>query len=447
MVRFSDIFKKHFEQPVKTNSSSSYEESKSKDLSNPSKEQSLTGLKHGILIRLPPRDSQAIKSSLEVTKSSEPAKVDTEKISLVEPAESKIPMTLSSRTSLAEIIKTKDVPLSEKVTATKKINGLDLAEAIKIQQIEDVQKAGQLYQAMSNLVERILAEIEKNSSFQEVSIEEITKLIDEVVTLVIKGDRSLLDLTYRGSFRNYLIFHMVNVCILSIEMGKTLGYNKSKLEELGLAALLHDLGMQPLVSLVDQADVLSPVERESIKKHIFQGQDILEGVEGMINLAKIVSQQHHERINGKGYQGITDKQIHEAAQLVGLADVFEAMTHPRPHRKKKSVQEVLKGLLEGASGEFDKNLLRILVKRIGIYPVGSWVEFNTGEVGRVAHVNERFLLRPIVQVVFNAQRQKVRPIRTFDLSKNPNVFIKSFMDESDLEAEVTDEVSEKEDTN
>lgn len=442
MVRFSDIFKKHLKQSDKTSSVLFPSAKAPKVTLNKPEQQVSSRVKRSVLIKLPPRVSGAIRPPQDTVKSFEIAVVEEKEKLSIEATEPKIFSMPSSGISLPETVKPEESTLAEGSPEKKSVSDLDLAEAIKIQQVEDLQKADQLYQAMSSLMEKILTEIDNASPFQEVSINNIISLVEEVVTLVIRGDRSLLDLVYRYSSKNYLISHMVNVCILSIELSKALGYNKSKLEELGLAALLHDIGMQQLVPLVGRNVALSPTERESISNHILQGKDILEGVEGMLNLAKVVCQQHHERISGKGYQGIVKNQIHEAAQIVGLADVFEAMTHPRPHRKKKVAQEVLKELLEGMPGDFDKNLLRVLVKRIGIYPAGSWVELNTGEIGRVARVNERFLLRPIIQIIFNSQHQKTAPIKTFDLAKHPNIFIKSFVDESDLKIETNNESKE-----
>jgi HD-GYP domain-containing protein (c-di-GMP phosphodiesterase class II) len=423
MVRFSDILKNHLPSSPADGVSKPVSESNVVPVSGDSKMQVQQGIKHGILIKLPPRNIPADKPVPEATVTeSKPT------IPLVPPVEIKPLPVKEPETNFAEILKAGSQASHE----SKPVKELDLAEAMKIQQIEELQKADQLYQAMTGLMERILLEMVKDPSLAGVNIKEITGLIDEVINLVISGDRSLLDLTYRYSPQNYLVSHMVNVCILSLELAKTLGYNKSKLNELGLAALLHDLGMQEVISLVERPVILTAEERELIKKHIEHGPNILEKIQGMVSLASIVSQQHHERIKGTGYQGMTREAIREAAQIVGLADVFEAMTHPRPYRKKKVAQEVLKELLESLSDDFDKNLLRILLKRIGIYPAGSWVELNNGEIARVARVNERFLLRPVVQIVFNAQHQNLTDIRIMDLAKSPNVFIKSFIDESEL---------------
>ncbi|MBI4712649.1 MAG: hypothetical protein HY762_05030 [Planctomycetes bacterium] len=91
--------------------------------------------------------------------------------------------------------------------------------------------------------------------------------------------------------------------------------------------------------------------------------------------------------------------INEYAKIIGLADTFEAITHARPHRPSRSGQAAIKELIETAAEQFDKEVLKVLVKRIGIYPVGTWVKLNTGEVARVVRVNEMFPLRPNVMVM------------------------------------------------
>jgi hypothetical protein len=124
--------------------------------------------------------------------------------------------------------------------------------------------------------------------------------------------------------------------------------------------------------------------------------------------------------------------IHEYALIIGLADTFEAITHSRSYRKQKSSQVAIKDLIETAGDDFDRNALKVLVRRVGIYPVGTRVELNTGEIARVVKVSESFPIRPMVTILLTSDRTPPIEPKTIDLAKNQNVYIRTTLDEEEL---------------
>lgn len=309
---------------------------------------------------------------------------------------------------------------------------LNLSGIIKAQENQEIRKALELYDNLASLSQLILEHIDKKISLKAINLKSIANVIREMASLIVSGDRGLLDLIYRSSRDNYLIAHLVNTSIISMEVGKGLGYNPSRLEELGLAAFLHDVGMQEVYSLIYHRDKLSRQEYEKVKMHVVAGANLLKEIDGLPPAVLEVCTQHHERITGDGYRGMSGKTINEYAQVIGLADTFEAITHSRPYRRQKSGQAAIKDLIETASDLFDRKALKVLVKRIGIYPVGTWVELNTGEIARVIRVNETFPIRPTVTIMTLADKSTPVETKTIDLTKNQNIYIKTTLDEEEL---------------
>ncbi|MEK7448185.1 MAG: hypothetical protein AAB019_01745 [Planctomycetota bacterium] len=314
---------------------------------------------------------------------------------------------------------------------TDKLNNISLAEAVKIKEDDNLQKSGELYSQLIYLVEEVLANIENGRFPDTLMMVRIIEAVKETVNLMIIKERSLLDLTYDYPFpnktgsgpKNYIFFHLVNVCILSLEIARELGYNKSRLQALGVVALLHDKRIHSFLNTTVSQEIKS--EADKFAKNFSDVAEIL----------REVTHSHFddEQSGEVRYPEIKNQAIGEQVQLFTLTDIFETMIHSRPDRKKKSVQQAIRELLEISASPFTKNALKILIKQIGLYPVGSWVELNTGEIARVVKINAKLPLRPVVHIFFDAQRKKMTAHKIFNLVDNQNVYIKNTIDETELE--------------
>lgn len=293
------------------------------------------------------------------------------------------------------------------------------------------EESHRIYNHALEVIKEIL---NKSQSDNPVDLREAYEITKNITDRLILGDKELILLTTNYSEDNYLYAHSVNVCILSIYVGLGLGYNKSNLHELGIGALLHDLGMMKVMGVACEPRLLDEREYEEIKKHPLYGIDILSKLkniqEGTISIIKQV----HERLNGKGYpDGIKGDQMHEYSKIVAVIDVYEALTHPRSYRKALESHEAIKELLTiNASGLFEILILKVLINRIGIYPAGSWIELNTSEIGKVVLVNEDSPLRPKVNIIFGPDKERLPQIKSIDLTMRPNLFIKRSINPQEL---------------
>jgi HD-GYP domain-containing protein (c-di-GMP phosphodiesterase class II) len=224
----------------------------------------------------------------------------------------------------------------------------------------------------------------------------------------------------------------VNVCLVAVKLGLELGYPREELRHLSLAALLHDVGMVRLPEgLVEKTGPLNPLERSTLARHPEEGAHIITRLGPEYTWLAEVVLQVHERVDGSGYpQVLKEDEIHEFAQVVGLADVYESLVHHRPYRRQLSPVEALKEILHRERAAFPDRILRALVQAMSPYPVGSLVRLNTGEIGLVVAKNKDRPLRPIVEVLFQRGKRLVQPV-VIDLSQSPLLHIQDSVVETE----------------
>lgn len=222
---------------------------------------------------------------------------------------------------------------------------------------------------------------------------------------------------------NYIFTHSLNVAIYSLGLGLQLNYSEQKLMEIGLGAILHDVGklMIPF-EILDKPGKLTDEEYEIMKTHTVAGFQYLKDLPNISLMTAHCALSHHERLNGSGYpRGITGKDIHPYAQIIGVCDVFDALTSQRVYKKAILPHEALEILYAGVDTLFDKKLIEAFRNTIAIYPIGLTVTLSDGKEGIVIKQNKYLTTRPIVRVI--AERgEKVTPYE-IDLEKTLNVTI------------------------
>ncbi len=271
---------------------------------------------------------------------------------------------------------------------------------------------------------------------QEIEKDVVAKVAARIADYIFFGGQELLNLVHEPypDKENYRIYDLVNTGILGGHIGASLGYNKLKLVEVIIVGLFHDVGMLKDLDFINEPRRLEPEEISSMRHHPEKGASYIEALAQFSDEVIKGILHHHERISGKGYpQGLSDDDINEYAQIVAVADVYEAMIHYRPHKAKTpSAIDVIKELISFKEVLFSPRIIKALIGLIGIYPVGSWVEINTGEICRVLTTNEGLPLRPILGVVFDKERKKLKEIQTVDLKSTASLYIKRPIEESEL---------------
>ena len=224
---------------------------------------------------------------------------------------------------------------------------------------------------------------------------------------------------------DYTFAHSVNVCIMSLSTGIIMGYSKLRLRELGLGAILHDVGKVKVPDeIINKCGPLTEKEFEEIKRHTILGYEMLNNHSEITPNAAKISLQHHECYNGTGYpNGVKDSDIHEYSRIVALADVYDALTADRVYKNAILPYEAMEIIIASSGYQFDPEIVRIFVENSEIYPIGSTVELNTGEFGVVVDVNRTLPTRPTVQLVTDFEGNIINNGAKINLMTSPTVFV------------------------
>ncbi len=201
---------------------------------------------------------------------------------------------------------------------------------------------------------------------------------------------------------DYLAQHSLNSAILATIVGQEVGFEGDDLDWLCLAALLHEVGCLRLPDglLAKTAD-LSEEERALIRRRPELSREIILELAPDYAEAAEIAMQVHERPDGSGYpKGLEGDEISLEAQILGAVEVFEALTHHRPYRESpQAASEAVKYLLDSRHTQFLDRVLKALIAKVGLYPVGSYVLLGTDEVALVLEHREENPMRPLLAVV------------------------------------------------
>ncbi|WP_434751999.1 HD-GYP domain-containing protein [Paenibacillus amylolyticus] len=219
--------------------------------------------------------------------------------------------------------------------------------------------------------------------------------------------------------------HSLNVCVYTLVLGVASGYTRQQLMEIGLGALLHDIGKTQISSdILHKPSRLSDEEYKIIQQHTTYGHRILKDEPGIPLLAAHCALQHHERIDGSGYPfGLKGNEIHEYAKWIALADSYDAMTTNRVYRQALLPHQAVEVLYTGSGILYEQRMLEKFRDCVAIYPVGISVTLSTGEVGVVAAIQPRVPQRPLIRVLKDAEGQVLSAPYEINLATKLSVMI------------------------
>lgn len=274
-------------------------------------------------------------------------------------------------------------------------------------------------------VKAVKASFQALEANRRINTRSVKQAVNNILDDLMARADVLINLSDIRVYDDYTFSHSVNVCVLSLLTGITLGYHELKLRELGIGALLHDIGKIRIdKELLNKRGELTREEYAEIKKHSVHGYNILRDYDDIPLLSSHIAFQHHERWDGKGYpRGLAGEQIHEYARIVAVADVYDALMADRPYRPAYSVNQAVIILNHMSGVYFDPHLVSALVYNVAIYPIGSVVKLSTGEIGVVVDVNRNAPTRPIVRLVLDQNLNRLKKQHEVDLASFTTVYI------------------------
>lgn len=243
----------------------------------------------------------------------------------------------------------------------------------------------------------------------------INSIVNKILNDILSSDDVIINLVDIKTYDGYTFSHCVNVCILSLIIGIKLKLNQSELQELGVGALLHDIGKVMIpTKILNKKTALSNSEYETIKQHSLLGYKILKMIPGISEKSALVALNHHERCDGKGYpKALHRDEIDIYSRIVAVTDIFDALTSDRIYRKKVNTYNAINYLESINDLLLDSNVLNCFLNFIPPYPIGSEVVLNTGEKGIVIGLNKSNL--PVVRLAFNKDGTPKNPYMEVNL--------------------------------
>jgi len=219
---------------------------------------------------------------------------------------------------------------------------------------------------------------------------------------LVGGDRtSLLALTALKKYDNYTFTHMVNVSVLAMAQARSLNLEGPLLREFGFAALMHDIGkVNTPQEVLNKPDRLTREEFDIMQRHVVDGAHILRRTPEMPALAPVVAFEHHLRQDLSGYPaGIGHRSLNLCAQIVSIADVYDALRSNRVYRDGLPSERIKAIMGKKDDPAFNPKLLRRFINLIGLFPIGTLVRLQSEEIGVVTHEHPADPFRPQVKLV------------------------------------------------
>lgn len=289
---------------------------------------------------------------------------------------------------------------------------------------DEVKAANEAYSRVAKEIEGIITHLEQG---KELDLKLVKDGISEMVESIINNPSAMMWMVQMKKVDNYTYTRSLSTSVWCASFGRFMGMEKQVIETLALGGLLLDLGKSSLPSeLLKSKDKLSSEEKEKMTSHVDLGVQLLveksreiSDEKVRIDLLQMIAT-HHERADGSGYpQGLKNAEIPLFGKIGGIADSFDAMTSERPYvtTGAMSPHEAISELYSLRDSKFQPDLIEQFIQVIGIYPIGSLVELNTGEVGAVISISKERRLRPSVMLFLDEDKNPVSPLRQIDLSK------------------------------
>lgn len=265
---------------------------------------------------------------------------------------------------------------------------------------------------------------EKLLSNQEAGIRKTVRMVQRMVDIITDDDRTFLSLSTIRMYDDYTFAHSLNVALLAMSLGKRIGMDRKTLENLGLCGLFHDLGKIEIPKeILNKRGKLNDSEFEEIKKHSVNSAMLILKLktDKYRKVHLFVSPfEHHIRYDHSGYPSIDKKRpISLFGRILTIVDVYDAITSPRIYRQTSMSPDEALGLMLADSGKhFDPVLFKAFVNMLGVYPVGTLLVMDGGEIGLAMHSSTKTdRERPFVQMLVKDGEKSIKKGKVIDLAE------------------------------
>jgi HD-GYP domain-containing protein (c-di-GMP phosphodiesterase class II) len=269
-----------------------------------------------------------------------------------------------------------------------------------------------------------------------VNIAKTKRVVQQLIDQIMSNECALIEMTALRNFDDYTYVHSVNVCVLSLVLGYHIGLDRKRLSNLGVGALLHDLGKTKLTKeLVNKPGRFDDYDWTLMRKHPIYGVKVLfktRAIDETTSRAAATIFEHHLSFDSTGYPELLNKRKPALfARIVAIADTYNAMTSGRVyHNKRHLPDETITSMVNRVGKVFDPLLLKTFINIMGIFPVGTVVALSSKEIGIIAKNNPDNLEKPQVKVIADETGlYDLSEVKVLDLSKEPGISVTKIIDD------------------
>jgi putative nucleotidyltransferase with HDIG domain len=304
-------------------------------------------------------------------------------------------------------------------TEIYKVSDLPVEQSIGTSLEEEIIHARKIRDESKETVKDIMNNIRFG---KQLKTDQAEYVVERIIESIYSNENALLSLTRIRHADEYTYMHSVSVCVLITAFCRHLNFDIKSLKEVGVGAILHDIGkMKVSQEILNKNNSLSDVEYEEMKDHVKYSRALLEETQDIAEASILLAYQHHERMDGTGYpNGLKGDEISLYGKLAAIVDVYDAMTTDRCYRRRRQPTEVLKKLYEWSKYHFDGKLVQQFIRCVGIYPVGSLVNLESGYLAVVLSHSDKSLMQPLVRIVYNARKRSLVDTYDVDLATSDN---------------------------
>lgn len=282
--------------------------------------------------------------------------------------------------------------------------------------LDEVEQAARVLRQSKRVVTQLFSDARLGKA---VAMDACVEVVAEIGDSVMRNSSALISLARLKNRDEYTYMHSVSVCALMVALGRELGLDEATTREAGVAGLLHDVGKMLVPEhILNKPGRLSDDEFAQMRTHPERGHEALVRSGNVPEAALDVCLHHHERFDGSGYpQGLSGEKISLLARMGSVCDVYDAITSDRPYKQAWRAADSL-GRMAQWAGHFDTKIFHAFVRTVGIYPMGTLVKLQSGNLGVVVDQNARDLTKPLVRVFFSTRsNQRITPYE-LDLARD-----------------------------
>jgi HD-GYP domain-containing protein (c-di-GMP phosphodiesterase class II) len=278
--------------------------------------------------------------------------------------------------------------------------------------------AKEIYRSCEDALRHLIVTVRSEG---EIDARALTSAMNSMIGTIQRSPDAMLLLKAVRRRDSYELTRALDTSILMVTFARYLQYPTTRLEVLGLAGMLLDVGMTSLPEgVVEAYNSDEIVDKGAIEAHVLHSVELVRGARGLPEGVDEIVGLHHERQDGEGYPyGLARDQIATDGAIAAIVDSYSRLTSPRQNACPLSPSRALSQLHKERGRAFEEALLEQFIQCIGIYPVGGAVELNTGEAGLVIAQNPLRRLLPRVMVMLDSGGKRIHPQMILDLMKEP----------------------------